>query len=103
MADDDSPQNQISQIAARLDYLEYALREQIARLYVIEQQLGIAPLPTKPAPPEPPPPPRPVVIETLPPIEPEPPVEPTPPFSPPSIESSVATASEPPMQTPSLP
>jgi uncharacterized membrane protein len=78
MAEDNSTQKEIRRIAERLDYLEYALREQIARLYTIEQHLGITPRPTKPAPP-----PQPTVsdrVETAPPETPSvPPITTEPP------------------------
>jgi uncharacterized membrane protein len=53
MAEDSSSKDRLDQIAERLDYLEYALREQIARLYAIEQHLGLAQQATKPRQPQP--------------------------------------------------
>jgi len=53
MAEENSPKDQIGQIVERLDFLEHALREQIGRLYAIEQHLGLAPQSTKSEPLEP--------------------------------------------------
>jgi uncharacterized membrane protein len=58
MADDNSSQETLARISERLEYLEYSLREQIMRIYAIEQKLGLAPPPT---------PPVTVVTETAPP------------------------------------
>lgn len=50
MPEEPSLPSQTDRLMERLDYLEYALREQIARLYRIEQQLGLAPPASGPAP-----------------------------------------------------
>ena len=45
MPEDNPLQTTLARVNERLDYLEYALREQIARLYAIEQKLGLTPPP----------------------------------------------------------
>jgi uncharacterized membrane protein len=42
MADESPREDQLRQIIQRLDYLEFALRDQIARLYAVERHLGLA-------------------------------------------------------------
>ncbi|HXG63903.1 MAG TPA: DUF2339 domain-containing protein [Blastocatellia bacterium] len=51
MAEDNHSQNHIAQIIERLTYLESIMREQTARIYAIEQRLGLAPRPAAPPPP----------------------------------------------------
>src|SRR5262245_24285596 len=57
MPEDNPLPTTLARVNERLDYLEYALREQIARLYAIEQKLGLTAPPIEPArtPIEPPP------------------------------------------------
>jgi uncharacterized membrane protein len=126
MAEDHSPPDAVSRLTARLDYLEYALREQIARLYAIEQRLGIVSPPVKPAPPPvppvkpaaevPPPAPPPAPPAAPPPSEREPerqaqreewtppaapPPPPPPPVAPPSERVPPSAAAPPPPSAPS--
>ncbi|HJQ71292.1 MAG TPA: DUF2339 domain-containing protein [Blastocatellia bacterium] len=49
MPEDEPAQDRIDQLISRLDYLERALREQTARLYHIEQRLGLVYHPPQPA------------------------------------------------------
>lgn len=73
MAEDSTRNEQLEQLIKRLDYLEFAVRDQIKRIYAIEQSLGIAPQTTLPPAPKPAPPPpepvrpAPVPVETAPP------------------------------------
>jgi uncharacterized membrane protein len=76
MADDHSSQEILAQISERLEYLEYSLREQIMRIYAIEQKLGLAPPPSPPpvvATKAVPPPPPPAAATVSPPVEEPPP------------------------------
>ena len=52
---------QIERLNERLDYLEFAVRDQIARLYRLEEHLRIGQQESQPANPPPPPPPPPPV------------------------------------------
>jgi uncharacterized membrane protein len=42
MSDESPRQDRLADIAARLDYLEFVAREQLARLYAIEQRVGLS-------------------------------------------------------------
>lgn len=68
MADDPSNPDPFQQINARLDYLDDILHQQIARIYALEKQLGVAPPKAKPEPePAPYQPPRPLAPASAPP------------------------------------
>jgi uncharacterized membrane protein len=49
MADESPREDQLRQVLERLDYLEFALRDQIARLYAVEKHLGLSPRSEVPA------------------------------------------------------
>jgi uncharacterized membrane protein len=76
MADNDLSPEAIRQLIERLGYLEDSVQQQVARLYAIEQRMGIRPAPA-----------RPVVEPRQPPPE-RRPVEPPPPMPPPPIAAS---------------
>lgn len=47
MPEDNSSQELLARIIERLDYLEYSMSRQVARIYALEQKLGLAPPPVK--------------------------------------------------------
>jgi uncharacterized membrane protein len=48
MADESPRDDQLRQVIQRLDYLEFALRDQIARIHAVEKHLGLSPQPDLP-------------------------------------------------------
>lgn len=83
MPEDEPSQDRIDQLISRLDYLERALREQTARLYYIEQRLGLIYHPSQTQPARPQQQQQPPPAETVPPAAPvqSPPVVTVPPVT----------------------
>lgn len=89
MAEDSTRNEQLEQLIKRLDYLEFAVRDQIKRLYAIEKHLGLAPQTARPPVLKPEPiPPEPIRPETV-------PIEAAPPQVVPPIVASTPVVDEP--------